>query len=83
MNILEFSSGENDEIILLSYDEVSLYRYKYGNHLCNYRTKGNYGSACFIPSDDNVRNEPIYIHFGYEVIVFTKTKLSKYGALKF
>lgn len=79
---MEFSSGENDEILVLTYDEISLYRYKYGQHLCNYMTKGNYGSSCYIPSGENGKNEPIYIHLGYEVIVFTKFKFCRYGALK-
>lgn len=37
---------------MLTYDEISLYRYKQMGHLCNYRTKGNYGSACYVPAEE-------------------------------
>jgi hypothetical protein len=66
---------------VLTYDEISLYKYKQSNYFCNYRTRGNYGSVCYIPPSSSVK-DATYVHLGFDMTVFTKHKLHNYGPLK-
>lgn len=80
---MQFGSGENDEVMVLTYDDVSLYRYKFSQHLCNYTTKGNYGAVCYVPAEESgYKNQPVYVNLGHDLVVFTKTKWTRHGPLK-
>ena len=34
---------------MLTYDEITLYKYRNSQYLANYRTRGSYGDVCYIP----------------------------------
>ncbi len=74
-NMLRFYSTNNYELLLLTYDEVALYRYKQAP-LCTYRTGGNYGQGLSL-------GEGLYGQVGKQLILFSKEKLTPINSYHF
>jgi hypothetical protein len=47
-NLLQFYSCVAGELLVVTYNEVSLHNYKSSSALRNYRTRGNYGQGFYL-----------------------------------
>jgi len=48
--MLQFYSGNGEGILVMTYNDISLFKFKNNKALCTFRTKGNYGQG-FIVGD--------------------------------
>ena len=60
----------------MTFDEVSLHKYKQNNPMKCFRTRGNYGQGFYL-------GEGYYGHIGNELVVFSKDKLRSFKDFSF
>jgi hypothetical protein len=75
VNLLQFYSVIPGEMLIVTFNEVSLHNYKQHYPLKNYRTRGNYGQGFYL-------EEGFYGHVGEELITFNRDRLVAYGQVK-
>lgn len=73
--MLHFCSAVSGEVLIVTYNEVSLHTYKSSSSLRTYRTRGNYGHGFYLGNG-------FYGHIGEELIAFSRDKLRTYGQVR-
>ena len=64
-NLLHFSSYPSGDILITTYDEIALHKYRSDQPLKCYRTKGTYGQGFAL-------GDGFYGHVGKELVVFSR-----------